>query len=72
MVKTGQKDKKSPQFIQKVVNKIHWTFFRQAGQKKLDARVKVYIISYPKSGRAWLRMLLGKALCEQFSLGEKI
>ncbi len=28
----------------------------------------VYIISYPKSGRTWLRVLLGKALCLKYGL----
>lgn len=30
--------------------------------------VQCYIISYPKCGRTWLRLLIGKALCDQFSL----
>ena len=30
----------------------------------------VSIISYPKCGRTWLRVLVGKALCEQFGLDE--
>lgn len=33
--------------------------------------VQVYIISYPKSGRTWLRVLLGKTLCEHFDISEK-
>jgi len=33
--------------------------------------IKVYIISYPKSGRTWLRSLLGKALCEYYGIDEK-
>lgn len=34
--------------------------------------IKVYIVSYPKSGRTWLRVLLGKALCEQFNIDSKL
>ncbi|MEQ9371898.1 MAG: sulfotransferase domain-containing protein [Coleofasciculus chthonoplastes F3-SA18-01] len=34
--------------------------------------IKVYIISYPKSGRTWLRILFGKAICEQFHLDETL
>ncbi|MEQ9550267.1 MAG: sulfotransferase domain-containing protein [Coleofasciculus sp. G3-WIS-01] len=34
--------------------------------------IKVYIISYPKSGRTWLRILFGKALSEQFHLDETL
>jgi len=38
---------------------------------KIDtADVEVYIVSYPKSGRTWLRVLLGKYLCEHFGLDE--
>jgi hypothetical protein len=29
---------------------------------------EAYIISYPKSGRTWLRLLLGKVLCDQFQI----
>ena len=29
----------------------------------------VYVISYPKSGRTWLRVLISKALCEHYNLG---
>ena len=32
---------------------------------------EVYVISYPKTGRTWLRALLGKALCEMNDLGEE-
>ncbi len=30
-----------------------------------------YIVSYPKSGRTWLRLLIGKCLCEKYNLSEK-
>lgn len=32
---------------------------------------EVYVISYPKSGRTWLRVLVGKALSDQYSLPEE-
>ena len=32
-------------------------------------RLDVVVISYPKSGRTWLRVLLGKALCLHYGLG---
>jgi hypothetical protein len=32
--------------------------------------VKVRVVSYPKSGRTWLRTLVGKALCDNFGLDE--
>ena len=31
---------------------------------------EVVIVSYPKSGRTWLRTLLGKAFCEQYGVDE--
>lgn len=31
-------------------------------------RTDVYLISYPRSGRTWLRTMLGTALCNHFSL----
>ena len=35
-------------------------------------RQKVSIVSYPKSGRTWLRVLIGKALCDRFDLDEQV
>lgn len=29
---------------------------------------QVYIISYPKSGRTWLRLMIGKAICDRYDL----
>jgi hypothetical protein len=34
------------------------------------APAKVAIVSFPKSGRTWLRMLIGRVLCERFGLPE--
>jgi hypothetical protein len=33
---------------------------------------KVSIVSYPKSGRTWLRVLIGKALCDRDGLDEQL
>jgi hypothetical protein len=41
---------------------------KQYKHLKTDA----YIISFPKSGRTWLRILIGKALCEKFNLPDEI
>jgi len=30
----------------------------------------VYVVSYPKSGRTWLHLMLGKAVCAQFGVAE--
>ncbi len=35
-------------------------------------RTDAYIVSFPKSGRTWLRVLIGKALCEKYNLPEAI
>ena len=35
-------------------------------------KTKVSIVSYPKSGRTWLRVLIGKALCMRFDLDEQV
>jgi hypothetical protein len=35
-----------------------------------DPEPDVAVVSYPKCGRTWLRVLVGKALCEQFGLDE--
>jgi hypothetical protein len=61
----------SPSLLEKIIHKIQWTFFRQSGTTQVDPQVKVYIISYPKSGRTWLRVLLGKIICEKYNLDEK-
>ena len=43
------------------------------GRRLLDwrqhQRTQVYLLSYPKCGRTWLRLMIGKALDEQFELG---
>jgi hypothetical protein len=33
---------------------------------------QAYIVSYPKSGRTWLRALVGKALCDHYGLSEDL
>ena len=35
-------------------------------------RKDAHIVSFPKSGRTWLRVLIGKALCEKYNLPEAI
>ncbi len=35
-------------------------------------KTDAYIISFPKSGRTWLRILIEKTLCERFNLPEEI
>jgi hypothetical protein len=37
----------------------------------IDPAVDVYIVSYPKAGRTWLRVMLGYYLCESYGFDEK-
>lgn len=66
-----KKDRSLKNTIAKVFNKINWILFRQSGRTKINPKVDVYIVSYPKSGRTWLRVILGKIICEQFKIDEK-
>ena len=34
-------------------------------------RTQVYLISFPKSGRTWLRTMVGKAICEKYGFDDK-
>lgn len=45
-----------------------WRRRRRAAREHAAARV--IVVSFPKSGRTWLRMLVGKALTEQFGVAE--
>lgn len=40
--------------------------------KNRHSKINVYIISYPKCGRTWLRILIGKALCDKYKLPEEL
>ncbi len=37
----------------------------------IDPAVDVYIVSYPKAGRTWLRVMLGYYLCESYGFDEE-
>ncbi len=52
-------------YLQKVIKK----FFRFL-KKNRHSNINVYIISYPKCGRTWLRMLIGKYLCSKYKISE--
>ncbi len=41
-------------------------------EERKIAQAEVCVVSYPKSGRTWMRVLLGKALCEQYGLDEQL
>lgn len=40
--------------------------------KLFKPNTAVYIVSYPKSGRTWLRLLIGKALCDTYAAPEQL
>ena len=44
---------------------------KQWSRRRRHRHVDVCVISYPKCGRTWLRVLLGKALCDKFRLDEQ-
>jgi hypothetical protein len=39
---------------------------------RLIAEAGVCVVSYPKSGRTWLRVLIGGALCKQYGLDDQL
>ncbi len=45
---------------------------RAAEEKRDFERAKAVIVSFPKSGRTWLRVLIGKALCDQYGVDETL
>lgn len=65
------RNNKLQSLFDRITHKIYWELFRQIGETELDERIKVYIVSHPKCGRTWLRMMVGKALCDRYNLDEK-
>jgi hypothetical protein len=49
----------------------HW-FLRPIRGLYDHWRTEVYIVSFPKAGRTWLRVMLGKALSEMYELPEDL
>lgn len=45
--------------------------FSKTIQSKLDQKAEIFFISFPKSGRSWIRLMLGKYLCNQYDVPEK-
>lgn len=59
--------------IKKFIKKNYFRFFKKSGRTQAENDrdpARVYVISFPKSGRTWLRMLIGKILCDRYSLDE--
>lgn len=54
---------------------IGWLSGNAVGQDLLERwkhwRTQVYLLSYPKCGRTWLRLMIGKALVEEYRLEVK-
>jgi len=42
---------------------------RDALEWWIHRQTKIYVLSYPKCGRTWLRLMIGKALDEHYQLG---
>ncbi len=40
-------------------------------QRRVERKTDIFFISYPKSGRSWLRLMLGKYLCDQYEVPAK-
>ena len=53
--------------LKKILNKL-----KQITKGEENTQVETHIISFPKSGRTWLRILIGKALCSQFEIDEEL
>lgn len=51
---------------------LYYWLKRQLIRRKLFLpNTDIYIVSYPKSGRTWLRLMLGKAICERYNLPDE-
>ena len=44
---------------------------RPLKERRHRAPAQVVIVSFPKSGRTWLRLMIGKALCDRYGLPEE-
>ena len=54
------------------MNRIRRYFLGGKNKNKNDANAGAYVISFPKCGRTWLRILLGKVLCEKFDIDSEL
>lgn len=66
-----------PVIIKQSVRRLVWRLggkrvVPQIRERYLDWRTKVYIVSHPKAGRTWLRVMLGKAISEMYNLPEDV
>jgi hypothetical protein len=47
------------------------SFLRPRRERRERAGADVVVVSFPKSGRTWLRLLIGKVLCDRYGLPER-
>lgn len=62
-----------PPFVKQLIKQLRKQI--EQHQKRINSyfdQTDVYLISYPNSGRTWFRVLLGKALCDQYGIDEKL
>lgn len=45
---------------------------RASKERRKRAPAEVVIVSFPKSGRTWLRLMIGKAICDRFELPDSM
>jgi hypothetical protein len=54
------------------MTKVFKNFVVRLKEEYRNHKTDAYIISFPNSGRTWLRILIGKALCEKFGFSDEI
>lgn len=59
--------------MRNILKKLYKSVYKRIGSNgRRHSEIKVYIISYPKCGRTWLRVMIGKVLCEKYNLPEDL
>jgi hypothetical protein len=59
-----------PPVIRRPLRKWWYRYNHRRNRRRRDANTDVFIVSFPKAGRTWLRVMVGKALCDHFGLPE--
>jgi len=60
--------------VLRIIRNPFFYFLKKIGYQDyaIHLQTDCYIISYPKCGRTWLRVLIGKALCTKFNIPENL